>query len=430
MRYIEGGIVWLVTALFLAGTMVLNYDFGSGFGHSDMQRRLFGAMAVGLDLLKAILPVLVWAAWKGARRPMAALMSVIWLGCLAISMASALGVFASSRATDAGHKAGDARALKSVRDELDRKEQRRAEIGNVESLAVVDAKLTELRTRFLWKATKECAEINGRDPRTFCTEYTETDRKRALADEARSLDAALPVLRAQVQTQSAQGSVGGSVAQVDLISRMVGQPRRFVEDGLSLWWVIIIEAVACFGFLFARQHMRLDRRESVPATAPVAALSVMAPAEEVMPPALAVEAPIAIVESTSPPAVTNDVKDIPAQPGAEPVETTPAEREPVHLVTSDGTLLAEGAVVDFALALIDPIEGAGSLSFATSFSEYVRWCSREQHRPMERERFDAELERVAKSVSWPVSGSGASRRIGSVVLAGRGVGTAGRRMRR
>lgn len=255
-------LIGLVTLVFLGGTMELNYEFGSAFGRGDIEQKLFGWIAVGFDVLKAVLPVVIWSALRRYRFFIALVGSVLWVGCLAISLASAAGVSASvrSRASEAASHHAESADIR--RASLARKKQRRQEIGSIESASVIEGRLAELRSRYSWRASKQCTEIANKEQREQCAEVLAASRRLEEAQEAVRLDGEIAALAVAQRDEPSAGA-----AQVDMLARVMGVPRAVVDDGLSLWWVATIEIVACFGLLIATSHAEARPGASRPVAA-------------------------------------------------------------------------------------------------------------------------------------------------------------------
>ncbi len=243
-------LIGLVTLVFLGGTMELNYEFGSAFGRNAIEQKLFGWIAVGFDVLKAVLPIVVWSALRRYRFFVALVGVVLWVGCLAISLASAAGVSASVRSRASESAAHRAEAAEIRRANLARKNQRRQEIGSIESTSVVEGRVAELRSRYSWRASKQCTEIANKEQREQCAEVLAASRRLEEAQEASRLDDEI----ARLAATPTSTEIGGGAVQVDLLARVLGLPHSVVDDGLSMWWVATIEVVACFGLLLATSH--------------------------------------------------------------------------------------------------------------------------------------------------------------------------------
>lgn len=345
MRTVVSIVIGAVTAVFVAATMLLNFDFGVGFGRSDVERHVFGVVAVGFDLLKAVLPVVIWSAFARRRLDIGLLGSVLWVGCLTISLASAIGVSGSVRAVEAEAKEQQHQTLESRKRDLDRRERRRQEIGAVESAAVTDRRLAELRALPAWRWSKECADARDKEQREFCRELRSVERRREEAREAAELDRAIADLQATVRSADT-GRSGGQV-QVDMLARFLALPRALVEDGLSLGWVAVVELVACFGLLLAATHAE---------TSP----------------------------DVSRPVVTGG--------------------DTARQIESDK--MVEGRVLEFAATKLAPAAGT-QLSVDAAYAVYTAWCSGEGKVAASRSAFIAILARISRDVEcWRVDGQG------------------------
>ncbi len=343
MRTVVSIVIGAVTAVFVAATMMLNFDFGVGFGRSDVERHVFGVVAVGFDLLKAVLPVVIWSAFARRRLGIGLLGSVLWLGCLAISLASAIGVSGSVRAVEAEAKEQQRQTLESRKRDLERQETRRQEIGAVESAAVIERRLAELRALPAWRWSRECADARDKEQREACREVRRAERQREEAREAAELDRTIAELQATLRTADT-GRSGGQM-QVDMLAGFLTLPRALVEDGLSLGWVAVVELVACFGFLLAATHAE------------------------------------------------------PSPDVSRPVATGGDVPRPVE--SCDRT---EGRVLEFAATRLAPAAGA-QLPIDGAYAAYAAWCCGQGTIATERDAFMAILARTARDVEcWRIDG--------------------------
>ena len=344
MRVLVGLAIGLVTVVFLAGTMMLNYEFGTSFGRSDVEQKLFGWIAVGFDVLKAVLPIVIWNALRKWRIDIALISIALWVGCLAISLASAAGVSASVRARASEAAAQHAALAESRRQSLARKQQRRQAIGSIESASVVERRIAELKARHSWRASKQCTEIAGKEQREQCGEVLAASRRLEEAQEAARLDEEIGALAAAPHART-EGTAGA--AQADILARLLGMPRNIVEDSLSLWWVATIEIVACFGLLLATSHAEASPGMSRPVAA------------------------------------TGDGQ-----------KSTDDKREEV------------GRPLEFATQALAPQKGA-RLSYDDAFAAYTAWCSREGKRATSRDQLVTELIRLGRDEKcWTVEERG------------------------
>lgn len=242
----------IVAIAFIALSALMNWSYGVSRGTGELDRWLLGAVSVSADLYKAIGLFFVGWAIKHRRLWVWCLGVLAWLLAVVYGFSSAFG-YASLARADATRRGDDRGSLyRSLKAELTRKEQRRADIGAVGASRVADARLVEAKAQALWRETRECRAIRSTAHTDFCASVRRSQQERTLSEEAEALDREIAGLRERLARVSEMNVTGDP--QSDLLGQLTGIDLRKIATGLVVLLVVLVELMSGAGLYIALGH--------------------------------------------------------------------------------------------------------------------------------------------------------------------------------
>lgn len=242
----------IVAIAFIGLSALMNWSYGVSRGTGELDRWLLGAVSVSADLYKAIGLFFVGWAIKHRRLWVWCLGVFAWLLAVVYGFSSAFG-YASLARADATRRGDDRGSLyRSLKAELTRKEQRRAEIGAVGASLVAEGRLVELKAQSLWRETRECRALRSTVHTDFCGSVRRAQQERALSDEAEALDREIAGLRERLARVSEMNVTGDP--QSDLIAQLTGIELRKIAFALVVLLVVLVELMSGAGLYIALGH--------------------------------------------------------------------------------------------------------------------------------------------------------------------------------
>lgn len=261
-------VIAITAAIVLvAASASMNFLFASSLGRTALEGSILGAVAVGVDMLKAVLAIFLGYAARQQRWLFVAIGSAAFVLFSTLSLAAAFGFTATNRqAAIAGHERGNQRLA-----ELERR------IGELQSklrglpthriLALVDAEFDAKRVDARWLTSRECAALTTARVREFCEGIALLRSERIAAVES----ARLEQLISEHETEIGElRKAGGDVAadpQARSMAQVLGLSELEVRRGLSALLALVVEVGSALGVYIALGHGIQMQRDARPDTA-------------------------------------------------------------------------------------------------------------------------------------------------------------------
>jgi hypothetical protein len=354
---------WLVIIILTTATvgmflisMRANYLYGRGIGQTPETKEAIAWANVGADLWKGFGLIVVAALWRGRHRRAALATGLTWLVCLFFSVTSAIGIYVQERTTLTGSREAKHASYEDAKNELTDIEAKLKSLGQQRSSAQVEAAIAAVLARPVMLGERVRGTVGSlsgnctkNDARTAaaCGEIAGLREKLAAAHEAAKLDARAVVLRQQLGELRERGGT--------LPPDPVGQfwawfTRGFVTVadvgfGLPLFFALMIELVSAFG-----------------------PLGIVAYAEATRVGPAATTRPVALGRDMSRPGVVR---------------------------RADAVIEQEaGPVVQFMADRTEPTADPAAITIDELHSGYELWCLSNDRRPLSKEAFVIEFDRV------------------------------------
>jgi hypothetical protein len=265
---VSAKMVGLLATLTLIGTsMAMNAIYLMGQGKTPEEAYVFLALSLAADAWKAVLPVLIAAAWAERRRVVAVAGGIFLAITLAFSFGSALGYAAQNRGFLAGTREFASAQLVGLAEEKRRLDVQLASYARNRASGVIEAEMAGLRTERQWTRSTACRDTLTAETREFCRRYRTLEIEMAGIAERQRLEGARRDVERDMARLVAAGAGQDIDAQVGFIVRMTGYASPVVRDLLIVAVAVVVEFGSAFGLLITGVPRRADRRveSSLPA---------------------------------------------------------------------------------------------------------------------------------------------------------------------
>jgi hypothetical protein len=258
MRYVWHGL-WFMPAMLAAAvawgvSAAANIRFGLSLGTDDAfslfffqisTAQVYSSASIAFDILKTCTPFALVAAWQAGMRR-ASLALVIALGVSVIwSLSSALGFAAISNSAATDLRGKDVLTWEKLTDEISRLEERRKWIPEARPLAAVEADRIGMEQHYLFGQTEQCRNATLTDSIQHCRTWRALKVEEANAAEIVKLDESLAAKRNELRDTP---KVSSESPRDEMLAYATGYEKRTISTGYGVFFALMIEAVATFGF--------------------------------------------------------------------------------------------------------------------------------------------------------------------------------------
>ena len=234
---------YTAAAALFGASVVANLRYGLSLAHDPLDKAAYGAVGCAIDVLKASLLIFGAMLWHRRHRIIASASVVLWLGCVAWSLSSAIGFAVTTRVeANAGRaqKRADKAGWSTV---VVRAESQLTTLNRTRPAAVVQADLSAVTLPpLIWRRTRECNEVATPDRQQACARVISLRRELIAAQVAERLE------RTLTEARNASSDHSGVDPQAAALSRMTGIAERDVRTGLALLLAGLIEMTSAMGF--------------------------------------------------------------------------------------------------------------------------------------------------------------------------------------
>jgi hypothetical protein len=199
---------YAAAAAFCAVSVGANLQFGLSLGRNPIDKATYAVASIAADFFKIAAPVLALSLWSKRFRILAIGGLVLWLGCVAWSMASAVGFVLSSRGDAIAERAAEAATRHGWEAKVERAESQLATLGKHRPPDVIKAELASAAVPLhIWRRSHQCLDLTLEESRLACAPVLGLRKELAAAEAAERLEAQLVAGRTQLATASVVGSV-------------------------------------------------------------------------------------------------------------------------------------------------------------------------------------------------------------------------------
>lgn len=358
MRHILGFFGLLAAGVLLLVSAAMNWQFGAGLGTTQMNANIFGFASASADVMKALLPFFIFAAFRQKSWSQVAAGGTLWTICLAFSITSALGFSAMNRKDIANVRQVQAVNYADKRIELKRLRERSGWIPQHRPAATVASDMRSMEQHRRWRSSAGCTDATASKSRAFCQTYHALGAEAAAGREAAKIEARIVALKTELA--SAPKGVSAETLgdpQSHFLGKLIGKDENVVQMGLIVLMALLVEFGSALGFYVVFSQWNIyDVRRSVPMARPRARTREIA----------------------------NDNRSVADEPVATPAPAPMAM--PVAAVAAAAAAPKLAAVPDndverFYRDRVDAAEGC-SLTATALYEDYCAWCDELSKEPM------------------------------------------------
>ncbi|MEO0730837.1 MAG: hypothetical protein AAFY64_10685, partial [Pseudomonadota bacterium] len=162
MRHVLGVLGVLAAGVLLVVSAAMNWRFGFYLGTTELDGFIYGSASAAADVMKALIPFLIVAAWRNKMWSQMAASAVVWLVVTAYSLTSALGHAALNRQDTAGQRVAQATTYTNLQSDLERAKQQLSWVPQHRPAATVQSELTGKQAHKAWGWSRGCTRVKGR----------------------------------------------------------------------------------------------------------------------------------------------------------------------------------------------------------------------------------------------------------------------------
>ena len=238
---------YAAAAAFCAVSVGANLQYGLSLGRNPIDKATYAVASVAADVFKMAAPLLALSLWSKRFHILAIAGLVLWLGCVAWSMASAVGFVLSSRGEAIAERAAEAATRHGWEAKVERAETQLATLGRHRPPDVIKAELASAAVPLhIWRRSRQCLDLTLEESRLACAPVLGLRKELAAAEAAERLEAQLVAGRTQLATASVVGSVADP--QASALARLTGADEGTIRTGIALLLAGLIEVGSALGF--------------------------------------------------------------------------------------------------------------------------------------------------------------------------------------
>lgn len=248
-------VIAITAAIVLvAASASMNFLFASSMGRTALEGSILGAVAVGVDMLKAVLAIFLGYAARQQRWLFVAIGVAAFVLFSTLSLAAAFGFTATNRQVAiAGYERGNHRLVELER-RLGELQSKLRRLPTHRILALVDAEFDAKRVDARWLTSRECAALTTARLREFCEGIALLRSERVAAVEAARLERLISEHEREVgELRKAGGDVAAD-PQARSMAQALGLSEQEVRRGLSALLALVVEVGSALGVYIALGH--------------------------------------------------------------------------------------------------------------------------------------------------------------------------------
>ena len=238
---------YAAAAAFCAVSLSANLQYALSLGHTLIDKATYTAASMAADVFKMAAPLLVLSLRRRRLHTLVIAGFVLWLGCVAWSMTSAVGFVLSSRGEAVAVHAAKTATRHGWEAKVERDETQLATLGRHRPSDVIKAELFSAAVPLhIWRRSRQCQDVSLQESRSACAPVLGLRKELVAAEAAERLEAQLVAGRAELATTSVVGSVADP--QASGLARLAGLDEATVRTGIALLLAGLIEAGSALGF--------------------------------------------------------------------------------------------------------------------------------------------------------------------------------------
>jgi hypothetical protein len=245
---------FLAAAVLIVASATMNFTFTRSMGRTPVEGLILGLVAVGVDVLKAILALRIAEALRDRRWSMAVIGTATFVLFSTLSLATAFGFAASNRDAVLGAKSRSSQRLATLAMQLDGLRRMRDALPPHRLAALIDEELTMSQRDPRWLTSRQCSLASARALRDFCDGISRLRLERIAALEANRLEQIIAANESEADSLRQVGGGMPSDPQASALGEALGLTEAQVRRGLAALLAIVVEIGSGLGLFFAHQR--------------------------------------------------------------------------------------------------------------------------------------------------------------------------------
>lgn len=254
MRRVWTAAAIIAAIVLVAASATMNFTFARSMGRTPEEGLILGAVAVGVDILKAVLALQIAEALRDRRWGFALIGTLTFVLFSALSLAAALGFAASNREAVLGEKARGNLRLAALEAQFGALRKKRDALPPYRLAALVDEDLASSQRDPRWMASRQCSATNGRTLREFCDGVSRLRSERIAALEGARLEQEILAIEREMDGLRKAGGGIASDPQAYALGQALGLSEAQVQRGLSALMAIVVEVGSGLGLFIAHNR--------------------------------------------------------------------------------------------------------------------------------------------------------------------------------
>jgi hypothetical protein len=277
MRHVFGVCGCVAALILLCVSATMNWQFGFSLGKTEFDSHVFGAASVAADGLKALMPFLIFAAWRNRNWLQALGGTALWAVCILYALTSALGFASLNRSDTSGARTIQAEKYEDLRAQLSRVTEQQKWLEKHRSVGMVEAEIRAAQQHYRWQSTKGCTDATLSLSREFCEGFHKLEAELAAAKKDGALQREADAIRAELGQMTGRAAVKIADPQAAMISSLSGLDIRRVEIGLTILITLLVELGSSLGLYVSTSPWRMHEQVRRPVPEPVKVVEIMPP---------------------------------------------------------------------------------------------------------------------------------------------------------
>lgn len=250
MHYARIGIGSALALVLIGVSAFCNWRFGLSLA-SGFDAQIYALLGASADLFKALVPLMIAAAWA-ARERLRAIVGVVVFGVLTTySLASAIGLYSLSRENAVSDVEVVQVEHQRLTRELTRTREELSELGSVRLPETVASAIAATKHDQIYTRSGECTDATAKSSRDLCARLADLKGELAIAQEAAALRDRIRNLQANLSGLDMDKVLRSADPQAEALARLTGWPPMDVRTGLALLIAVLIELGSGLGLWLA-----------------------------------------------------------------------------------------------------------------------------------------------------------------------------------
>ena len=256
LKLVTGTAIVAAVVLVVASAS-MNFTFASSLGRTPAEGFILGAIAVGVDVLKAVLAILIGTAARARRWIFVLIGSGAFVLFASLSLAAAFGFSASNRQAVLGDRDRSTHRVAALERHVAELRTKLQALPPHRVLALVDEALTTARTDPQWIASRQCSSITTTRVRTLCEGIAKLRSERIAGEAALRFEQQIATHDSEIETLRQAGSGNDADPQARSMAHALGLSEAQVQRSLSALLALVVEVGSALGVYIALGHRLL-----------------------------------------------------------------------------------------------------------------------------------------------------------------------------